>query len=62
MLDEGKIANAVAAALQAMGDDEDRLVRFLEFLAQLEGDPKWTPAEISAVQARVSKIIHSRPS
>jgi len=57
MPDEGKIAKAVAAALPFVGDGPDRFVRLMEYLAQLEADSRWTLAEISLVQTRVSQKL-----
>jgi hypothetical protein len=62
MLDEGKIAKAVDAALRFIGDDSDKHVRFVEYLAMLESDSSWTPVEISVIQARVSRELHAQPS
>jgi hypothetical protein len=62
MLDEGKIAKAVEAALRFIGSESDKHVRFVEYLAMLEADSNWSAAEISVVQARVSRELHAQPS
>jgi len=57
MLDEGKLAAAVQDALRFVGNGQDRLVRLLEYLAQLEADPRWTKAEIAAFHTRIMQSL-----
>jgi len=57
MVNEGKIAAAVDAAIRFIGHDADQHVRMVEYMAMLEADSSWSRAELSAVQARVSRLL-----
>jgi hypothetical protein len=60
MLDRVRITNAVNAALQVIGDAEDRRKPMRDFLSMLKKDLRWSDEDIVTVQSRVLRSLAQR--
>lgn len=57
MLDRIRISGAVNAALQFIGDADDRRTLLRDFLSMLKKDLKWNDEDIAFVQSRVLRSL-----
>ena len=57
MLDRIRISAAVQAALELIGDADDRRVLLREFLSRLKADPRWSEDDVITVQSRVLRSL-----